>query len=127
MIYDAGASSIRSTIVSFASVPSQTGKDATQVTVNGVGWADGVGGLSFDDRIRSILAEQFQGDVQGNDRAMAKLLKEANRVKTVLSANSDSLSRVCPFSFPQSARERELELFFFSSGPKADMAPVNVG
>lgn len=33
-------------------------------------------------------------DVTQNPRAMAKLLKEANRVKTVLSANADHFAQI---------------------------------
>lgn len=50
-------------------------------------------------RLRNYLAEQFNKqhpskDVRRNLRAMAKLLKEANRLKTVLSANADHMAQV---------------------------------
>lgn len=50
-------------------------------------------------RLRDYLAKLFNGqhpskDVRKNPRAMAKLLKEANRLKTVLSANADHMAQV---------------------------------
>lgn len=54
----------------------------------------------MDIRLRDHLAKLFNGqkkskkDVTGNHRAMAKLLKEAQRLKTVLSANVDFMAQV---------------------------------
>ena len=50
-------------------------------------------------RLRDHLAKLFNAqhpskDVRKNLRAMAKLLKEASRVKTVLSANADHMAQV---------------------------------
>lgn len=58
-----------------------------------------LGGLEMELRLRNYLAEQFNKqhpskDVRKNLRAMAKLLKEANRLKTVLSANADHMAQV---------------------------------
>lgn len=60
----------------------------------------GLGGFEMDIRLRDHLAKLFNGqkkskkDVTGNHRAMAKLLKEAQRLKTVLSANVDFMAQV---------------------------------
>ena len=61
-----------------------------------------LGGLEMELRLREHLAglfnEQRKGqrakDVRENPRAMAKLLREANRLKTVLSANADHVAQV---------------------------------
>lgn len=61
-----------------------------------------LGGLEMELRLRERLAglfnEQRKGqrakDVRENPRAMAKLLREANRLKTVLSANADHMAQV---------------------------------
>lgn len=61
-----------------------------------------LGGLEMELRLRDHLArlfnEQRKGqrgkDVRENPRAMAKLLREANRLKTVLSANADHMAQV---------------------------------
>lgn len=56
----------------------------------------------MDLRLREHLAKLFNGqkkskkDVRENHRAMAKLLKEAQRLKTVLSANVDFMAQVSP-------------------------------
>lgn len=64
-----------------------------------------LGGLEMELRLREHLAglfnEQRKGqgakDVRENPRAMAKLLREANRLKTVLSANADHMAQVLPW------------------------------
>lgn len=62
----------------------------------------GLGGFEMDLRLRDHLAKLFNGqkksekDVRENHRAMAKLLKEAQRLKTVLSANADFMAQVTP-------------------------------
>lgn len=54
----------------------------------------------MDLRLQNHLAKLFneqkksQKDVRENHRAMAKLLKEAQRLKTVLSANMDFMAQV---------------------------------
>lgn len=58
-----------------------------------------LGGLEMELRLRDYLAKLFNEqhpskDVRKNPRAMAKLLKEANRLKTVLSANADHMAQV---------------------------------
>lgn len=66
-----------------------------------------LGGLEMELRLREHLArlfnEQRKGqrakDVRENPRAMAKLLREANRLKTVLSANVDHMAQVPPRSW----------------------------
>lgn len=104
LFYDAGASAIRATIVSFETINVKDGlkpHDATQLTVQGLGWSEAVGGLTLDLRLRNLLEKQFtQGDVQANDRALTKLLKEANRVKHILSANTEAMSRVSRLPWP---------------------------
>lgn len=62
----------------------------------------GLGGFEMDLRLRDHLAKLFNEqkksdkDVRENHRAMAKLLKEAQRLKTVLSANVDFMAQVSP-------------------------------
>lgn len=63
----------------------------------------GLGGFEMDLRLRDHLAKLFneqkksKKDVRENHRAMAKLLKEAQRLKTVLSANVDFMAQVSPW------------------------------
>jgi hypoxia up-regulated 1 len=97
VIYDAGASSIRATVVEFAS--DGAGKSAaTQIHVVGVGYDREVGGTELDRRLREILVDEFIGkhkrDIRGDKKGMAKLWKEAGRIKTILSANLEAAATV---------------------------------
>lgn len=64
----------------------------------------------MDLRLRDHLARLFneqkksKKDVRENHRAMAKLLKEAQRLKTVLSANVDFMAQVSPETGTSSTR-----------------------
>lgn len=54
--------------------------------------------LRLQKHLAKLFNEQRKGqgakDVQRNPRAMAKLLREANRLKTILSANADHMAQV---------------------------------
>lgn len=54
--------------------------------------------LRLREHLAGLFNEQRKGqsvkDVRENPRAMAKLLREANRLKTVLSANADHMAQV---------------------------------
>lgn len=99
VIYDAGASSTRATLVSFASVEdSKTKTPYTQISVLGVGFDRSTGGTELDRRLREILIDAFinkhKRDIRKEQRGMAKLWKEAGRVKAILSANTDATATV---------------------------------
>ncbi|KAJ8584173.1 hypothetical protein M405DRAFT_884459 [Rhizopogon salebrosus TDB-379] len=68
----------------------------TQINVLGVGYDRNTGGTELDLRLRDILIHDFvpkhQRDIRKDNRDMAKLWKEAGRVKTIFSANSDAMS-----------------------------------
>lgn len=72
----------------------------------------GLGGFEMDLRLRDYLAKLFneqkksKNDVRQNHRAMAKLLKEAQRLKTVLSANVDFMAQVSPVTSPLNCQSR---------------------
>lgn len=102
IIYDAGASGIRATLASFHTVPgdsalsvlkSKTG-DPTHVGIKGFGYDRQASGAEMDYRLRNILKEAFETKhgraINKEMRAIAKLNKEANRAKTILSANVES-------------------------------------
>lgn len=108
LFYDAGAGSIRSTIVSFQTLEvkdtpsSKTTRTVTSAEVKGVGYDRTIGGVAMDSKIRDMLEKQFNekegsrlaAPLADNRRAQAKLLKEAARVKQVLSANPEAPSRI---------------------------------
>ncbi|KAF9221713.1 actin-like ATPase domain-containing protein [Gyrodon lividus] len=99
VIYDAGASSTRATVVSFVAAEDPTTKVSyTQISVLGVGFDRSTSGTDLDRRLREILVERFitqhRQDIRRDNRGMAKLWKEAGRVKAILSANTEATSTV---------------------------------
>ncbi|KAK9891578.1 hypothetical protein WA026_015536 [Henosepilachna vigintioctopunctata] len=103
MFYDMGASSTTATVVSFQTIKSkERGYTEThpQLTVIGVGYDRTLGGLEMQMRLRDYLATKFnevkktKNDVFNNARAMAKLFKEAGRLKNVLSANAQHYAQI---------------------------------
>ncbi|XP_050415640.1 hypoxia up-regulated protein 1 isoform X1 [Patella vulgata] len=103
MFYDMGASSTVATIAGYHIVKIKEGtrlETNPQVVIKGVGFDRTLGGLEITVRLRDHLAKLFNDmkktktDVRTNQRSMAKLLKEADRVKHVLSANADHFAQV---------------------------------
>lgn len=100
MFYDMGSGSTSATIVSYQTVKTKEAGTQPQLQIRGVGFDRGLGGFEMDLRLRDHLAKLFNEqkksnkDVRENHRAMAKLLKEAQRLKTVLSANMDFMAQV---------------------------------
>ncbi|KAF9953294.1 hypothetical protein BGZ72_005512 [Mortierella alpina] len=106
IFYDMGAGS---TVASLACFQDLTVKDVgkfnktvQQIEIKSVGYDRTLGGHEFDVRVQKLLADKFQEQkgakismpVVQNERAMAKLLKEANRVKQILSANTETMASV---------------------------------
>eukprot|EP00066_Takifugu_rubripes_P028179 XP_011617445.1 PREDICTED: hypoxia up-regulated protein 1 [Takifugu rubripes] len=100
MFYDMGSGSTTATIVTYQTVKTKESGTQPQLQIRGVGFDCGLGGFEMDLRLRDHLAKLFneqkksKKDVRENHRAMAKLLKEAQRLKTVLSANVDFMAQV---------------------------------
>ncbi|NXK07935.1 HYOU1 protein, partial [Herpetotheres cachinnans] len=99
MFYDMGAGSTVCTIVTYQTVKTKDSGTQPQLQIQGIGFDRTLGGLEMELRLRDYLAKLFNDqhpskDVRKNPRAMAKLLKEANRLKTVLSANADHMAQV---------------------------------
>lgn len=67
-----------------------------------IGYDRTLGGQEIDIRLRTYFAEQFDKIYEGklkesvfkSPRAMTRLLKEANRVKQILSANTETMASV---------------------------------
>ncbi|XP_026477005.1 hypoxia up-regulated protein 1-like [Ctenocephalides felis] len=103
MFYDMGAHKTTATIVEYKIVKTKDRgyvETNPQLQVIGVGYDRTLGGLEMTLRLQNYLAKEFNAqkktssDITKNARAMAKLFKEANRVKTVLSANNDHFAQV---------------------------------
>merc|ERR1712142_311091 len=103
MLYDMGAQATTATIVGFQVVKTkEKGFSEThpQAQVLGVGYDRSLGGSEIKFRLREFLADEFNAlkktktDVRSVPRAMGKLLKEAVRVKLILSANVDCFAQI---------------------------------
>ncbi|KAH6904466.1 heat shock protein 70 family [Coprinopsis sp. MPI-PUGE-AT-0042] len=100
IIYDVGASGTRATVASFSTVTEKVGNPATQISIAGYGYDRTIGGVELDRRVRDILAATFNEkfakgrDIRTEKKGMARLWKEAQRVKHILSANTDVMSQV---------------------------------
>lgn len=99
VIYDSGALSTTATVLAFYQTSvlptpkSKTPVNTTHIEVLGTGWQE-IGGVQLDLLIQEMLVKDFAKksgkQVNGDKRAMAKLAREANRVKHILSANQES-------------------------------------
>ncbi|KAF9412538.1 hypothetical protein BGZ94_001010 [Podila epigama] len=106
IFFDMGAGSTVSSLACFQDLTvkdvGKFTKTIQQVEIKAVGYDRTLGSHEFDVRLQKFLAEKFQEQkgsklstpVVQNERAMAKLLKEANRVKQILSANTETMASV---------------------------------
>ncbi|KAG1970509.1 hypoxia up-regulated protein 1 [Pimephales promelas] len=100
LFYDMGSGSTTATIVTYQTVKTKESGTQPQLQIRGVGFDRTLGGFEIELRLRDHLAKLFneqkksKKDVRENLRAMAKLLKEAQRLKTVLSANADHTAQI---------------------------------
>jgi len=103
MFYDMGSSATSASVVSFQVIKSKERgftESHPQAQILGISYDRTLGGLECRVRLRNYLAEQFnklgktKTDVKTVDRAMGKLYKEAERVKLVLSANTECYAQV---------------------------------
>lgn len=104
IIYDAGAGGVRASVVGFE------GGKGTQITVAGVGFDRGAGGVELDRRLRDILASEFTEahgkQITDDKRGMARLLKEAGRVKAIFSTNTEAQPYVESLVFDKDFRAK---------------------
>ncbi|XP_073985997.1 hypoxia up-regulated Grp170 co-chaperone protein isoform X3 [Rhodnius prolixus] len=103
MFYDMGASSTSATVVGYQLVKTKDKgflETNPQLSILGVGFDRTLGGLDMQLRLRDYLGKKFNEmkksnkDVFENPRSLAKLFKEAGRLKNVLSANVDHYAQV---------------------------------
>uniref|UniRef100_A0A023GPD1 Hypoxia up-regulated protein 1 n=1 Tax=Amblyomma triste TaxID=251400 RepID=A0A023GPD1_AMBTT len=103
LFYDMGTGSTTATIVSYQTVKTKDkilAEHVPQLSIKGVGYDRFLGGLEFKLRLGERFAKEFSAlkktkqDVFENKRGLAKLFKEADRVKKVLSANTEHTAQV---------------------------------
>ncbi|KAJ3019019.1 UNVERIFIED_CONTAM: Hypoxia up-regulated protein 1 [Siphonaria sp. JEL0065] len=102
IFFDMGAGSTVATLAKFTSVKIKK-VQVPHIEILATGYDKKLGGKAIDVKLQKFLAKQFMTSTTGskakepilnNARSMAKLLKEANRVKQILSANSETISSV---------------------------------
>ncbi|KAJ2609318.1 lumenal Hsp70 protein [Coemansia sp. RSA 1804] len=104
LFYDMGASKTVATVARF-SVRQESkfakSKKTTVINIQSFASDATLGGQEIDFVLRDLLVEQFSksigssaDDVRSSARAMNRLLKEAKRVKTILSANVEAIASV---------------------------------
>lgn len=100
MIYDSGSMSTTATVVAFYQTSylptpkSKTRINTTHIEIVSTAW-ETIGGVTLDTTLQKILLEDFikktgKSKIKDDKKAMAKLAKEASRVKHILSANQES-------------------------------------
>ncbi|KAL0878994.1 hypothetical protein ABMA27_003974 [Loxostege sticticalis] len=101
LFFDMGAASTKAALVEYKTVKiKERGYVETvpQLQVLGVGFDRTLGGHEMTLRLREHLIKAWQknggGDVRASPRAMEKLLREAERLKVVLSANTEHYAQI---------------------------------
>ncbi|KAF9115420.1 hypothetical protein BGX27_007920 [Mortierella sp. AM989] len=106
IFYDMGAGSTVASLACFQDLSvkdvGKFNKTIQQIEIKAVGYDRTLGGHDIDVRLQKFLANKFQEQkgskisipVFQNQRAMAKLMKEANRVKQILSANTETMASI---------------------------------
>lgn len=102
LFYDMGAQSTTCTIATYNIIKSKEHgyvEEVPQVTIRAVAFDRDLGGLEFQIRLRDFLAKKFHEkhpklDLYKNPKALAKLFREAERAKHVLSANNEYTAQV---------------------------------
>ncbi|XP_050344063.1 hypoxia up-regulated protein 1 isoform X2 [Nymphalis io] len=101
LFFDMGAASTKAALVEYRTVKiKERGYVETvpQLQVIGVGYDRTLGGLEMTLRLREHLIKAWEanggGDVRASPRSMEKLMREAERVKIVLSANTEHYAQI---------------------------------
>ncbi|KAJ1921544.1 lumenal Hsp70 protein [Mycoemilia scoparia] len=102
IFYDMGAGSTVVTVASFSQGKGFGKSKPTEINVLATSSDPTLGGSEIDVRLRNLFVHAFESKhgsevstpIRDNRRAMAKLLKEAARVKTILSANIEAFASI---------------------------------
>lgn len=101
LFFDMGAASTAAALVEYKNVKVKDRgvvETVPQMQVLGVGYDRTLGGIEMTLRLREHLIKGWEagggGDVRASPRAMEKLLREAERLKIVLSANSEFYAQI---------------------------------
>ncbi|KAB5591682.1 Hsp70 family protein [Ceratobasidium theobromae] len=97
MIYDSGAGATRATLVAFHTTTlapakkSAKSENVTQITVLGSGFDTLASGTEITRRLQTMLEAKIPSQLKSEliDRSYAKLVREAERIKAILSVNAE--------------------------------------
>jgi hypoxia up-regulated 1 len=111
VFYDLGASSYKVSVVEFASTVNKKNKTVGSLTIKGVAWDEELGGVNFDACVADYLVDSFvkehpkQGKtLRSSERGMAKIRKEAERIKETLRCTAPPLAPRRPPTCPHRCR-----------------------
>ncbi|KAJ3238030.1 Hypoxia up-regulated protein 1 [Chytriomyces hyalinus] len=102
IFFDMGAGSTTATLAKFTATKVKK-ELVPEIEILAVGYDRKLGGRTIDVKLQKHLAKIFMKSpagskskepIIGNARSMARLLKEANRVKQILSANTETIASV---------------------------------
>nr|CAG8458621.1 14126_t:CDS:10 [Entrophospora candida] len=106
LFYDMGAGSTKASVIKFNIVNNKDAGPFNKTFINlevlSTGYDRTLGGQEFDLRLKKYFATKFDNlhsnklkeSIFKSDRAMTKLFKEANRVKQILSANTETMASI---------------------------------
>ncbi|CAF1635358.1 unnamed protein product [Adineta ricciae] len=102
LFYDMGSQSTTCTITTYNIVKTKEHgfvEEVPQVTIRSVAFDRDLGGLEFQIRLRDYFVKKFHEkhpkmDLYKNSKALAKLFRESERTKHVLSANNEYTAQV---------------------------------
>jgi hypoxia up-regulated 1 len=99
MFFDMGSTGTTATIASYHLIKTKDEPESyPQLVIRGVGFDRSLGSNAFTMRLAKHLANEFKKktgkDVYRNPKSLLKIYKEAERVKNVLSANSDHFAQI---------------------------------
>ena len=99
MFFDMGSTGTVATVATYQTFKSDDDGEANpRLTVRGVGFDRTLGGNAFSMRLAKhfghVFHEKTKKEAMKNPKALLKLYKEADRIKTVLSANADHMAQI---------------------------------
>lgn len=102
LYYNMGATDTEVSVVRYSAIADAKNKTFEHVEILGEGYDQTLGGNQFDLVMFNIMADKFNSmperkgkpDVRTNPRAVKRLMKEANNVKEIISANKSAIVKV---------------------------------
>jgi len=102
LFYNMGGTDTEVSVVRYSTIPDAKNKTSEYVEIMGEGFDQHLGGNDFDMVLFNMFVEKFnalperkgKADVRTNQRAIKRLMKEANTQKEILSANKSTIVKI---------------------------------